>query len=152
MMLSQTAEYALRGVLYLAEYGGDQPVPVDKIAQNLAIPRNYLSKILHTLGKRNVLTSARGPHGGFALAIPAERLSLLEVVEPFDELEERGECLLGRERCSEESPCAAHHRWKELSDNVAAFFRDTTVQELIRADALNGVRRTARESKKRSSR
>jgi Rrf2 family protein len=147
-MLSQTAEYALRGVLYLAEHGGDRPVPVDRIAQNLGIPRNYLSKILHTLGKRNVLTSSRGPHGGFALAVPAERLSLLEVVEPFDELEASGECLLGRERCSEESPCAAHHRWKEVSENVSAFFRDTTVHELIRADALNGARRRARSEKK----
>lgn len=137
MMLSQTAEYALRGVLYLAEHGSERPVPVDQIAQNLDIPRNYLSKILHTLGKRNVLTSARGPHGGFALAIPADRLSLLEVVEPFDDLDERGECLLGRERCSDESPCAAHHRWKEVSENVATFFRDTTIQELIRAEARN---------------
>ena len=131
MMLSQTAEYALRGVLYLAEHEGERPVPVDKIAHELGIPRNYLSKVLHTLGKRNVLTSARGPRGGFALAIPADRLSLLEVVEPFDELEERGECLLGRKRCNDASPCAAHHRWKEVSDNVATFFRDTTVQQLI---------------------
>jgi Rrf2 family protein len=135
MMLSQTAEYALRGVLYLAEHGAERPVPVDQIAQSLAIPRNYLSKILHTLGKRNVLSSSRGPHGGFALAIPAERLSLLEVVEPFDELDARGACLLGRERCSDTSPCAAHHRWKEVSETVGAFFRDTTVDQLIRPRA-----------------
>ena len=71
-----------------------------------------------------------------------------EVVEPFDELESRGDCLLGREGCNEASPCAAHHRWKEVSEGVAAFFRDTTVQELIHADALNGVRGNERSARK----
>ena len=146
MMLSQTAEYALRGVLYLAEHASERPVPVDRIAQDLDIPRNYLSKVLHTLGKRNVLLSSRGPHGGFALAIPPERLSLLEVVEPFDELDARSECLLGRTRCSDASPCAAHHRWKVVSDHVSSFFRDTTVQELIRANPAHGARRGSKKS------
>ena len=130
-MLSQTAEYALRAVLYLAEQPEGRPTPVDAIAEDLAIPRNYLSKILHSLAKRDLLTSSRGRGGGFELTVPAAELSLLEVVEPFDQLEGRQQCLLGRPKCSEANPCAAHHRWKEMLDRVTVFFRDTTVQDLI---------------------
>ncbi len=131
-MLSQTAEYALKAVLHLAERADEQPITVDSIADALSIPRNYLSKIFHTLAKRDLLTSSRGPGGGFALAVPPQELSLLAVVEPFDQLERRAECLLGRPRCSDRNPCAAHGRWKELNDLVTAFFRQTTVYDLVR--------------------
>ncbi|HEX9709384.1 MAG TPA: Rrf2 family transcriptional regulator [Candidatus Thermoplasmatota archaeon] len=134
-MLSQTAEYALRAVLYLAEKAGDGPVRVEDVAEALSVPRNYLSKILHVLARGGILASTRGPHGGFELAVPANRLVLADVVGAFDELEGRGTCLLGRTSCSDRAPCAAHHRWKEVSDTVRSFFRHTTVAELFEQGA-----------------
>lgn len=134
-MLSQTAEYALRAVLHLAETADGEPVSVDAIAEALSLPRNYLSKTLHALAKADVLASTRGPGGGFQLAVPAERLSLLEIVAPFDDLHRRRQCLLGRRRCADESPCPAHERWKAVAEEVATFFRDTTVADLIGKDA-----------------
>lgn len=131
MILSQTAEYALRAVLYLAQQAEDQLVRVGDIAQALRIPRNYLSKILHTLARAGVLASARGKTGGFRLAVSADRLSLLDVVQEFDRLEERRQCLLGRPVCSDRHACAAHDKWKKTADGVASFFRDTTVADLL---------------------
>ncbi len=130
-MISQTGEYALRAVLYLALHQKGDPVSVETIADDLSMPRNYLSKTLHLLAKRGILTSARGPRGGFELAVPSDRLSLFEIVEPFDDLEGRGQCLLGRPECSDQTPCAAHHRWKDLAQRVSAFFHETTVDDLI---------------------
>lgn len=129
-MLSQTAEYALRAVLHLARVGERGPVRVDDIARALDVPRNYLSKILHVLARAGVLESTRGPHGGFELAHPAADLTLADVVEEFDRLQERGACLLGGTRCNERDPCAAHDRWREVAGTVRRFFRDTTVAEL----------------------
>lgn len=130
-MLSQTAEYALRAVLHLAGHSDGEPVSVDRISEELDLPRNYLSKILHTLAKRGMLASTRGPHGGFVIAVPADALSLLEVIEPFDRIEERRQCLLGRSRCSDQAPCPAHARWKEVAERLAAFFRETMVADLL---------------------
>jgi len=130
-MLSQTAEYALRAVLYLAERADDRTVRVGEMAQALRIPHNYLSKILHRLARAGVLTSTRGKTGGFQLAVPAERLRLYEIVAPFDQVDERRRCLLGRPQCSDRTACAAHTRWKEVADTVATFFRETTVAELL---------------------
>ncbi len=131
IMLSQTAEYALRAVLYLAERADDGTVRVGEMAQALRIPRNYLSKILHRLARAGVLASTRGKTGGFRLAVAADRLRLSEIVAPFDRVDERRRCLLGRPQCSDRTACAAHSRWKDVADTVATFFRETTVAELL---------------------
>lgn len=131
IMLSQTAEYALRAVLYLAEHADQGTVRVGEMAHALRIPQNYLSKILHRLARAGVLASTRGKTGGFQLAVAADRLRLYEIVAPFDRLDERRRCLLGRPQCSDRTACAAHSRWKDVADTVAAFFRETTVAELL---------------------
>lgn len=130
-MLSQTAEYALRAVLYLAERPPSRPVRVAEMANALQIPRNYLSKILHQLGRCGVLVSLRGKAGGFQLGVRPGQLALSAVVTPFDRIEERRRCLLGRAQCSDRTACAAHERWKNVGDTVAAFFHDTTVADLV---------------------
>lgn len=129
-MLSQTAEYALRAVLYLAERGHPGAVPVDEIADALGIPANYLSKTLQVLARGRVLSSLRGPHGGFQLAVAPEDLSLMRVVAPFDPIVETRRCLLGRPECSDRNPCAAHDKWKATAEKVAHFFRSTTVADV----------------------
>ena len=130
-MLSQTAEYALRAVLFLADQNGAEPASVDLIAERLGVPRNYLSKILHRLAREGVLRSARGKGGGFRLARPPDRLTLLRVVGPFDGMTGQRRCLLGRPQCSDRNPCPAHDQWKAVSDRVSSFFRERTVGDLI---------------------
>jgi len=129
-MLSQTAEYALRAVLYIAADTSGQPVRVSEMAAELAIPQNYLSKILHMLARDGALTSVRGKHGGFRLAIAPERLAIYRVVAPFDRFDDRRRCLLGRPQCSDRTACAAHTRWKDVAERLVSFFRETTVADL----------------------
>lgn len=131
MIISQTAVYALRAAIHLAESEGDGLVRVDDIAEALDVPRNYLSKILHTLARGGLLRSTRGPGGGFRLAVPAEKLRLLDIVSNFDDMRERRTCLLGRGRCSDTNPCAVHTRWQDASREVRSFFQDTTLADLV---------------------
>lgn len=130
-MLSQTAEYALRTVLYLSDHPERALVRVGELAEALDIPQNYLSKTLHQLARAGVLASSRGKLGGFRLARPAEQIPLAEVIAPFDGPTGTRTCLLGRAVCSDQSPCAAHARWKGVSVQVSDFFRETTVAELL---------------------
>lgn len=140
-VLSQTAEYALRAVLYMAEHGTEEPYRVTALAAALRIPQNYLSKTMHILARQGILTSARGKHGGFRLARPASEIPLLDVIRPFDQLEARRQCLLGRPTCSDATPCAAHSRWKSLADTTTAFFRDTTLADIVTPAAPARARR-----------
>ena len=75
MVLSQTAEYALRAVLTIAEEPGGQPVGAYRLADALGIPQNYLSKTLHQLARAGILDSTRGKLGGFRLA---------HILDPFE--------------------------------------------------------------------
>lgn len=131
MIASQTTVYALRALLHLAERPDAQPVRVDDIATALEVPRNYLSKILHVLARRGLLRSARGPGGGFSMAKPPSRTTLLEVAAHFDDMSP-GRCLLGRPECRDDNPCPAHSQWKEVATTLHAFFRDTTLADLAR--------------------
>lgn len=130
-MLSNTAEYALRAVLHVAENtNAREPLAVGAIAAALGIPRNYLSKILHELARSGVLTSSRGKHGGFRLGRPADRITLFEVVSRFDDISATRRCLLGRPQCNDRNPCVVHERWKDVAQGVASFFRQTTLAEV----------------------
>lgn len=135
-MLSQTAEYALRAVLYVAQHGTDRLVQVNEMAEALHIPRNYLSKIVHALVREGVLRSTRGKSGGFRLAAAPERLYVVQVVAPFGGVGEQRHCLLGQAQCRDRNPCAAHARWKQVADHVAEFFRETTIAELLQGAAV----------------
>jgi len=132
LMLSQTAEYALRASLWIAEHPDRAPVRVGDLAEALNIPQNYLSKTLHLMARAGVLQSIRGKHGGFRLARPAARTPLIEIVQPFERLGDTRACLLGRAVCSDAAPCQAHDRWKRVKEITASFFRDTTLADLIR--------------------
>lgn len=135
-MLSQTAEYALRTVLYLAAGQQDELRRASEVAEALDLPQNYLSKTLHLLARAGVLTSSRGKHGGFRLTKNPSRITLAEVVEPFDGPTGSRTCLLGRTACSDSDPCPAHGRWKSVSGEVATFFRETTVGDLLTGPAV----------------
>lgn len=130
-MLSQTAEYALRAVLAIAADPGGEPLGAGRLARTLRVPRNYLSKTLYQLARAGVLESTRGRRGGFRLATTPERISLLEIVEPFDEVLGQRRCLMGRPACNDQNPCQAHDRWKVVSQMAVEFFRKTTVADLV---------------------
>jgi Rrf2 family protein len=132
IMLSQTAEYALRATLHLAEHPDRVPARVGDLARALHVPRNYLSKTLHQLARAGVLHSTRGKLGGFRLARDPADISLLEIVAPFEHFDERRQCILGRAVCSDAAPCQAHARWKDVQERTTNFFRDTTLRDLIR--------------------
>jgi Rrf2 family protein len=99
---------------------------------------------MHVLARSGVLRSTRGPTGGFMLGRPAGEITLAEVIGDFDPLEDR--CLLMRRRCSDTDSCIAHHQWKHVAVQLRSFFRDTTVEDLVRGageSAPPGWRRSA---------
>lgn len=140
-MLSQTSEYALRAVLFLGAQDPDNPVRVGDIADALSVPQNYLSKVLHVLAREKILDSLRGPAGGFSLAIPADELTLHQIIEPFDPDDTVVQCLLRRQPCDPDNPCIAHHGWENIARQVRGFFAETTVAALL-AEAKSHPGRT----------
>lgn len=79
-MLTRTAEYALRAVVGLAGAGGG-PLTAARLAEATGVPAPYLAKVLRELARRGLVRSARGAGGGFVLALAADRISVLDVVD-----------------------------------------------------------------------
>ncbi len=129
--LSRAAEDALRAVLFLAQPGRSGQVGVETIAQAVGVRPSYLSKTLQTLARTGVLHSERGRAGGFRLAVAARDLMLTRVIAPFDQQTETRHCLLGGAACTDRTACAAHHAWKQTAEQIAKFFRTTTVADLL---------------------
>lgn len=134
-MLSRTADHALRAVLYLASHEAEGPVPAGRIAEALGAPPNYMAKTLQALARAGVVQGLRGPAGGFRLRVPAGELSLMRVIESFDEPARRTACLMGDRTCDDASPCAAHVSWTSIVEHAREPLRRTTVAELLRREA-----------------
>ena len=128
--MSRTAEHAVRAILHLA-VNGPEPVKAADLAEDLGAPANYMSKTLHALAGAGVVTSRRGPTGGFRLAIDPTELTLARIIEVVDDPAPKDACLVSSEKCSERNPCHLHARWKTVSNRVWEPLRKTTVADLL---------------------
>jgi Rrf2 family protein len=132
-MLSSTSDYAVRAILALARVDTGRLMRADEVARATGAPANYLAKTLNALAKAGIVTSARGPRGGFSLALPPSELTLARIVDCFDEARPATQCLLGTRPCDPRHPCCAHERWTAVQQSRRAALADTTVADLLAA-------------------
>lgn len=129
-MFSQTVEYALRAVVHLA---GAAPAAqtTDQIAKTTRIPRAYLSKVLQSLRRANVVQSQRGLGGGITLVKTPEELTILEVVNAVEPIERIRSCPLGLAAHGVRL-CPLHKRLDQALAMVEEAFGNTTLAEVLK--------------------
>lgn len=131
-MLSQTAEYALRAVLCLADdYGHSRTV--SDISEMAKVPKGYLAKVMQSLVRAGLVSSQRGLNGGFQLRRAPGELTVLDVVNAVDPLQRIERCPLDRPE-HEGRLCALHRRLDEVIGELEGSFRETTIGSLLAAD------------------
>jgi Rrf2 family protein len=127
--LSQTTGYAVRALRCLQEPGG-QPVLVEEVAEHTGIPRSYLSKLVHKLAKKGLVSARRGHHGGVVLARPSTEITLEDLSEAVDGVAWQKRCLIGLLGCTEANPCVLHDFWHETLEQILARLRSLTLADL----------------------
>ncbi len=127
-MLSQTGIYALQALLHLAER--DDRVPASRVAEELGIPSNYLAKVLQRLGQEGLVDATRGRTGGYRLAVEPGRLSVADIIAPFQELATPRTCLMGGS-CDPARPCSAHRHRVEWNDAIQDLLKSTSLADLL---------------------
>jgi Rrf2 family protein len=127
-MISQTAEYALRAIVYLADQG--EPQTTQRIAEATRVPAGYLSKVMQGLARGGLVHSQRGLHGGFTLLRAPEELTVWEVVDSVDPIQRIRSCPLGL-KSHGANLCPMHKRLDDAMAMVEAAFRNSTVRELL---------------------
>jgi len=127
-MFSQTAEYALRAIVYLASRDGN-PCTTHEMAEAAKVPAQYLSKVMQSLSRAGLVHSQRGLHGGFTLAVPAADLTVYAVIQAVDPIQRIRSCPLGLR--GHVNLCPLHRRLDTALEMVQEALRKSTIQELI---------------------
>ena len=126
-MISQTAEYALRSVAFLATQG--KPCTTAEIARNTRVPVGYLAKVMQSLGRAGLVHSRRGLQGGFVLAVDPASVNILQVVAAVEPSRRIKSCPLGRP--AHVKLCPLHQRLDDAAALIEDAFRRTTILELV---------------------
>ena len=129
-MMSQSAEYALRAVVWLAGHPA-ATLSTPEIARGTMVPPGYLSKILQALARAGLVASTPGRAGGFVLTRPATRISVLDVINAVGQLQRIERCPLGIEAHGRRL-CPLHKRLDEVATYVERVFAKTTIGELLK--------------------
>ena len=138
-MLTVRTGYA---ILALACLRGseDRWVLAQEIADRTKVPKPYLHKILHALGKSGVIQTKRGYRGGMALSRPAEEISVFEVVRAVEGSKWQDRCLLGLAGCSDERACPMHDFWTEEKTKIEGKLRDLSLAQVAEFEGRDNGR------------
>jgi Rrf2 family protein len=131
-MFSKATEYALRATIYIAKIGTEEKkVSIDEVAKAIDSPKSFTAKILQALTKKNIIiSSVRGPNGGFFLTDKAKKLSVRTILFAMGEDEVLEKCVLGLKQCSEIQPCPMHSQYKAVKQQLIKLFVSKTIQQL----------------------
>ena len=133
-MLSQKCKYAIRAVLYLAvQSNTDKGLKGGKnLSKDLKMPLAFTGKILQELARENIISSIKGPGGGFYLSDENLLVPIIEIVKAMGDISYFESCGLGLPECSEDHPCPIHDTFKVSRDNLLTLFNNKTIGELGR--------------------
>ncbi len=140
MLLSNACEYGLRATLYLASLNQEGYVSIRKISDELDISFPFLTKIFQMLTQAGLLTSYRGPNGGVALARPADKITLKDIILAIDGPALFKECVLGLPGCGEQKPCPLHAKWAVERDRIEKMFASTKLNDMAKKITTFDVR------------
>ena len=127
-MITQTAEYALRAVVYLADQ--TEPKTNTLIAGATLVPVGYLAKVMQSLSKAGLVNAQRGLHGGFVLAVSPDKLSVLQVVNAVEPIRRFKECPLGLHGIH---LCPLHRKLDDAAKAIEDTFGDSTIADMVNA-------------------
>jgi Rrf2 family transcriptional regulator, iron-sulfur cluster assembly transcription factor len=128
--ISKKGDYAIRGMVYLANQPPDRVVLVSEIARAMDVPPLFLAKIFQQFGKLGLVRSFRGSGGGFLLGRPPEEITLCEIVEAVEGPIMPNRCVMSSGTCSRDKVCTVHPVWKKIQANVRETLGAVTLKDL----------------------
>jgi Rrf2 family cysteine metabolism transcriptional repressor len=150
MLFSTKAEYGVRLMVELGRQPGSRPVSLNTVEAE-RLPLSYLEHLVAKLRKAGLVTSTRGAHGGYRLAMPAEEITMDAVVEALEGQIAPMECFHdspdGKVLCSHESDgdqaCSTKLLWTRVQGGVSKALAGTTLAELVEFSSRSAPSRVA---------
>ncbi|TKB54742.1 Fe-S cluster assembly transcriptional regulator IscR [Ferrimonas aestuarii] len=130
MRLTSKGRYAVTAILDVALHSAEGPVPLADISERQGISLSYLEQLFAKLRKNGLVSSVRGPGGGYLLGQDASDIAVGMVVHAVDESVDATRCH-GMSNCQGGARCLTHSLWGDLSDRIAGFLNGISLADLM---------------------
>ena len=131
MRLTSKGRYAVTAMLDVALHSHEGPVPLADISERQGISLSYLEQLFSRLRKNELVSSVRGPGGGYLLARGAGEIFIAQVISAVDESVDATRWQGTREGCQGGDRCLTHALWRDLSDRITDFLSSISLEELV---------------------
>lgn len=130
MKLTTKGRYAVTAMLDLALHAQKGPVSLADISERQGISISYLEQLFSKLRKNDLVSSVRGPGGGYRLSRAGGQIFVAQIIDAVDEKVDVTRCA-GSGNCQEGETCLTHDLWQDLSNQLHSFLSDISVQSLV---------------------
>lgn len=138
-MFSNSSKYAIKAVLYLAQHSCEKRKILTKhISESILVPNAYLAKLLQELARHGIVSSSKGPKGGFYLNQENRQQPLINLIDVIDGQQKLKTCILGLKNCDEKRPCPVHHLIADSKKSLINSLEHRTIAE-ISSDIEKGI-------------
>ncbi len=150
MRLTTKGRFAVTAMIDLAARQAEGPVTLAGIAERQKISLSYLEQLFGKLRRHNLVSSVRGPGGGYRLAREMDAITVADIIIAVDEPLDATQCG-GKENCHDEHRCMTHDLWSNLNKRMYAYLDSVTLHALVRREVrpdadmavLKNIRRRA---------
>jgi len=130
-MFSKACEYAIRAMIYVFRQTRDgSKTGIKDIARYTGTPEPFVAKILQVLSRGGIVSSSKGPNGGFFIPAKTKKIHLIEIVKAIDGNNLFVSCGLGIKNCSARKPCPIHHQYATIRDAMTQMLMTCSIEDL----------------------
>jgi Rrf2 family iron-sulfur cluster assembly transcriptional regulator len=140
MRLTTKGRFAVTAMMDIALQEGSQPVALNEISERQNISLSYLEQLFGKLRRRALVTSVRGPGGGYRISRSTESITVGEIIRAVDETVDATQCG-GLKNCKDDKECITHELWTGLNEHIFDYMDTVKLSDLVekRVFKMNGV-------------
>ena len=138
MRLTTKGRYAVTAMLDLALHGTDRPVSLADISGRQDISLSYLEQLFAKLRRNNLVSSVRGPGGGYRLSRGGNEIFVAEIIDAVNETVDATGCG-GTADCQQGEVCLTHHLWCDLSEQIHNFLSGISLSHLVERREVQSI-------------
>ena len=149
MRLTTKGRYAVTAMLDISLNGRQGPVNLNDISRRQDISLSYLEQLFAKLRKQDLVSSVRGPGGGYLLGKTEGQIHVAEIIDAVSESLDSTKCQ-GKGGCQNGETCLTHHLWEDLSEQIHQFLSNITLADLVAKKEIETIARHQNEKYRQS--
>jgi len=131
MLISRASKVAIIALADLASRNPNHWTSADELCQSIGADLPFLRQIMNRLSAEGIVRSKKGRRGGFQIVVPADKLSLAQIIQAIEGSDCSGKCLLSSETCGGAAPCLLAATWHPVREILLDFLDSETIEKVV---------------------